>query len=86
MGIKTIFKGGDYPTTSYYRPISLVNVMTKIFEKILKSRSINLFNTQNLAFDLTFFIINETDVWISCTRFKSFTTVGVGLTGMEEVL
>jgi hypothetical protein len=41
--IKPLFKGGDRKNPANYRPISLLTSFSKIFEKIISSRLINIF-------------------------------------------
>ncbi len=43
-----IFKSGDKLTMDNYRPISLLNVFSKIMEKIVVQRLMNFFNTHNI--------------------------------------
>lgn len=45
--LKPIFKGGESENISNYRPIALLNVFAKIFEKVLKTQIINFINDNN---------------------------------------
>ena len=42
-----IFKSGDSPITSYYRPLSLLNTMEKVFERIIFKHVFNHLNDTN---------------------------------------
>lgn len=52
--IKPLFKGGDKTNVSNYRPISIMTNLTKIFEKLLKSRMANYIKKYNLISERQF--------------------------------
>ena len=49
-----IFKAGDPMSFNNYRPISVLPVMSKIFEKLMFNRVIDFFNSRNLLYSLQF--------------------------------
>lgn len=46
--VHPIFKSGDRNSTSNYRPISVLTVLSKIFEKIINNRLINFLDSNNI--------------------------------------
>lgn len=52
--ITPIHKAGDKLKISNYRPISVINNFSKIFEKCLKSRIVNFFNLNNILHEQQF--------------------------------
>ena len=52
--ITPIFKGGDSELTNNYRPISIISVISKLFEKLISKRLIKYLNKYNIINDNQF--------------------------------
>ena len=50
----TIFKKGDYQLTSNYRPISLLSIFSKIFEKVMYKRLFKFLEFHKILYNLQF--------------------------------
>jgi len=49
-----IFKSGDNSQLNIYRPISILNTFSKIFERVISNRLLNFLNKNNFFFDQQF--------------------------------
>jgi hypothetical protein len=49
-----LFKSGDKTDPSNYRPISLLNTVSKIFEKVIHGRMLNFINKHNILYSNQF--------------------------------
>jgi len=52
--VSPIFKAGDPMEIKNYRPISILNVFSKVFEKIMYVRTLNFLNDNMILYDLQF--------------------------------
>ena len=49
-----IYKSGDHNSFSNYRPISVLNIFSKFFEKVINTRLVTFFNKHNIITDSQF--------------------------------
>ena len=63
-----MYKSGDVKSVSNYRPISILLVLSKLFEKILKSRLLEHFEANNLVHpgQYSFLKVSNTTAAASC--------------------
>jgi hypothetical protein len=66
-----IHKKGDRMSVGNYRPISLLPVLSKILEKLVKTRVLNFLETHNFFFDRQFGFRNKLNTEIALQTFLS---------------
>ena len=54
-----IHKGGDEMLMNNYRPISILSVFSKIFERIIYKRVVSFLESNKILYELQFGFINE---------------------------
>ena len=52
--VSPIYKSGDHNSFSNYRPISVLNIFSKFFEKVINTRLVTFFNKHNIITDSQF--------------------------------
>ena len=57
--VTPIFKGGDPMEIKNYRPVSILNIFSKVYEKVMYSRLFDFLNKNNVLYNLQFGFRNK---------------------------
>lgn len=69
--VKPIFKEGDKESTTNYRPIAILPIISKIFESVLLSRLIEHMQNNNILHDYQFGFVTKSDTQVAVLHLLS---------------